>query len=110
MDRLDHKGNMFCRNYAIENSKGEWITYLDTDDFWLPERLQRFKSAIERRPEVGFWFSNGYTYRFGRILETVFDPNGNIPEGKIPGHYAVGSEFLPYITTNIAIRRPIHTA
>ena len=105
--KLDHIGNMACRNFGIEQARGRWITYLDSDDFWLPERLEEFRQAIERRPEVGFWFSNAFTYRFGRILERVFDPGGPIPEGKIPGHFAVGAEFLPYITTNIAIPRKV---
>ena len=105
--RFDHMGNMWCRNRAIEMAKGEWITYLDTDDFWLPRRLAEFKKRMDAKPEVGFWFSNGYHHRYGRILPTVFDPTADVPEGKIPGHFAVGTEFLPYITTNVAIRRKL---
>lgn len=98
-----HPGNMYCRNRALERSRGVWITYLDTDDFYLPERLTEFKKAIEARPEVGFWYSNGYTHRFGRILARVFDPESPVPEGKLPGWYAVGDRLMPYLTTNIAI-------
>jgi len=105
--RFDHMGNMWCRNRAIEMAKGDWITYLDTDDFWLPHRLAEFKARMDAKPEVGYWFSNGYHHRYNRILPTVFDRNAEIPEGKIPGHYAVGTEFLPYITTNVAIQRKL---
>lgn len=105
--QLDHRGNMLCRNYAIENAKGEWVTYLDSDDFWVHERLALFRDAIKEKPQVGFWFSNGFLHRFDRIIGTVFTDDTQIPEGKIPGHYAVGEEFLPYITTNVAIRRSL---
>ena len=42
--KLHHIGNMACRNHAIEKAEGRWITFLDSDDFWNPERLERFKS------------------------------------------------------------------
>ena len=31
-----------------------------------------------------------------------------VPEGKVPGHYAVGEEFLPYLTTNLAIPKALY--
>jgi glycosyltransferase involved in cell wall biosynthesis len=29
------------RNFAVEQAKGEWIAFLDDDDLWLPEKLDR---------------------------------------------------------------------
>ena len=104
----EHPGNMFARNRALERAKGVWITYLDTDDFYLPDRLMAFKTAMEARPSVGFWYSNGYTHRFGRILARVFNPHAQVPEGKLPGWYAVGDRLMPYLTTNIAIPNALY--
>ena len=28
------------RNLGVDHTKGEWIAYLDSDDFWYPTRLQ----------------------------------------------------------------------
>ena len=28
------------RNLGVDHSKGEWIAYLDSDDYWYPTRLQ----------------------------------------------------------------------
>ncbi len=100
-----NKGMNPSRNQAISEAKGRFITFLDSDDLFLPERLAGFRRAIEERPERGFWFSNAYVRRFGVILDRVFDPAQEIPEGKVPGHYAIGSRFLPYLTTNVAIKR-----
>ncbi|MBI4057619.1 MAG: glycosyltransferase family 2 protein [Elusimicrobia bacterium] len=98
-------GQHFCRNYAIRRSAGKFITFLDSDDVWLPTRLEEFKKAVETRPEVGFWFSNAYLWRYDRMMGTLFDPQRPIPEGKVPGYYAVGEKHLPYVTTNLAIAR-----
>lgn len=101
-------GNMHCRNLALGMARGEWITNIDSDDFWLPERLERFAGFFKARPEAGFVFSNGYLHRFGRVIGTAFDPARPIAEGRVPGHYAVGEEFLPYLTTNLAIPRALY--
>jgi hypothetical protein len=71
----------------------------------LTGRLEAFRRAAEARPAAGFWFSNGYLRRFGRVISRLFDPGRAIPQGRVPGWYAVGDKFLPYVTTNVAIRR-----
>ena len=46
-----HKGIPFVRNLALEKSHGEYIAFLDSDDYWLPEKLntqiQYFKNHSE---------------------------------------------------------------
>lgn len=101
-------GNMYCRNLALVMATGTWITNIDSDDFWTLDRLRRFADFFKERPRAGFVFSNGYLYRYGRIIGMAFDPARPIREGRVPGHYAVGSEFLPYLTTNLAIPRALY--
>ncbi len=105
---VDHVGNMPCRNLALKMASGTWITNIDSDDLWLPRRLEIFASYIKKNPNAGFVFSNGYLYRFGRIIGLDFDPSTPLPEGKLPGHYAVGRAGLPYLTTNLAIPRGLY--
>lgn len=105
---VSHIGNMACRNLALSMASGEWITNIDSDDFWTLDRLQAFADYIEAHPKAGFVFSNGWLHRYGRLIGTAFDPQRNIAEGRVPGHYAVGEEFLPYLTTNLAIPRALY--
>jgi glycosyltransferase involved in cell wall biosynthesis len=101
-------GNMHCRNLAIGMATGQWITNIDSDDFWTLDRLERFADFFRAHPKAGFVFSNGYLHRYGRIIGTAFDSSRPLPQGKVPGHYAVGEEFLPYLTTNLAIPRALY--
>jgi len=101
-------GNMYCRNLALRMAAGEWITNIDSDDFWTLDRLEKFAGYFKSRPRAGFVFSNGYLHRFGRIIAMAFDPSRPIVEGRVPGHYAVGEEYLPYLTTNLAIPRSLY--
>ena len=42
------------RNRGIEEAGGEWISFLDDDDLWAPEKLVlQLKAAQELRPDVG---------------------------------------------------------
>ena len=101
-------GNMACRNLALEMAVGEWITNIDSDDFWLPNRLERFNAFIGANPGAEFVFSNGYLLRFDRIVGHAFPPDMPLMDGRVPGHYAVGMDDLPYLTTNLAIKRSLY--
>jgi glycosyltransferase involved in cell wall biosynthesis len=42
-----------ARNHGAELSSGELLGFLDADDMWRPERVERQWDAIRDRPEVG---------------------------------------------------------
>ncbi|MFC2025019.1 glycosyltransferase [Chloroflexota bacterium] len=58
------------RNYGIENSRGEYIAFLDDDDSWLPKKLEKQVSLLESNNELGLVYSDCY----------VIDDNDNIRE------------------------------
>jgi Glycosyl transferase family 2 len=37
----DHRGGNHARNEILRHAKGDWIQYLDADDFLLPEKIAR---------------------------------------------------------------------
>ena len=37
----NNSGSALCRNKAIELSQGEYLTFLDSDDLWMPEKLEK---------------------------------------------------------------------
>jgi len=42
-----NRGVSCARNNGIINAKGTWITLLDSDDEWLPEKLEKQSQAIQ---------------------------------------------------------------
>jgi hypothetical protein len=98
-----NEGMNASRNRAIEAATGRFITFLDSDDLWLPGRLSGFLALARRAPDAGYLFSNAWVLRDGVLLGALFDRRRELPEGVVPGHFAIGAEKLPYVTTNLAI-------
>jgi glycosyltransferase involved in cell wall biosynthesis len=44
------------RNVGLEQARGEFIAYLDSDDVWLPAKLQEQVTLLQAHPEVDLLF------------------------------------------------------
>ncbi|WP_339266770.1 glycosyltransferase family A protein [Paenibacillus sp. FSL R5-0470] len=43
-----------ARNIGMKEAKGEWIALLDSDDDWLPEKIEIQMNTIQKHPEIDF--------------------------------------------------------
>ena len=62
------------RNIGIDNASGEYIAFLDSDDLWLPEKLERQLEFVEEtKAPVAYSFYEKISYdgvRSGREVRT----------------------------------------
>lgn len=59
----ENSGSAVARNKAMELAAGRYIAFLDSDDRWLPEKLEK-QFAFMKEKEIGFSFTT-----YVRILE-----------------------------------------
>lgn len=50
-----NSGAALSRNYALREAKGRWIAFLDSDDTWEPNKLEK---------QLRFMQENGYAFTF----------------------------------------------
>lgn len=67
-----NSGAALSRNYALREAKGKWIAFLDSDDLWEPEKLEK---------QLAFMKENGYAFSY---TDYMIQLNG---------------EWLPYVYT-----------
>ena len=48
-----NEGPAVATNRAIARARGRYVSLLDADDVWLPDKLARQVALLEQRPEVG---------------------------------------------------------
>ena len=75
-----------ARNRALAHAKGDVIAFLDCDDIWLREKLERQVSVLESRPEVDFVYSNFYQFEQGDGSKRLV-LKGPQPEGYVFGPF-----------------------
>ena len=68
-----NSGAAVSRNRALAQAKGKWIAFLDSDDLWAPEKLEK---------QLKFMAENGYAFSYTCYEE--IDENGK-PTGTLVG-------------------------
>ena len=59
-----NSGAAITRNNAIRRARGRWVAFLDSDDLWLPEKLER---------QLDFMVRNGYAFTYHEYSEIAED-------------------------------------
>ena len=68
-----NSGAAVSRNRALAQAKGKWIAFLDSDDLWAPQKLEK---------QLKFMAENGFAFSYTRYEEV--DENGS-PTGTLVG-------------------------
>lgn len=55
-----NSGAAISRNFALREAKGKWIAFLDSDDLWEPEKLEK---------QIGFMRENDYKFSYTAYVE-----------------------------------------
>ena len=96
-----------ARNYAVEKSLGQFIAFLDVDDYWDKNKLEEQMNVFLKDENVAMVYSNYYFKNEIKNTEKIFYKN-KLPEGNIVDHLlrqhvvglltmVINRNFLPMI-------------
>ena len=78
-----NSGAAVSRNYALREAKGKWIAFLDSDDLWVPDKLEK---------QLAFMQGNGYVFSYTNYIEI---DEGSAPNGKtVTGPKRIGKRGM----------------
>ncbi|MEN5058248.1 glycosyltransferase family 2 protein [Sphingobacterium kitahiroshimense] len=63
----DNSGVSRARNEGMRRCTGDWICLLDSDDIWLPNKLERQLQVLFENPKIDFLGTTRNDERFDRI-------------------------------------------
>ncbi len=81
--RQEHRGQAAARNLGIRMSRSTYIAFLDADDYWLPDKLERQIAVLERNPSVGLASSDCATIKNGTLAGSYFGNSKPPRTGKL---------------------------
>ena len=95
----------YARNLAIECAKGEYVAFLDCDDLWLPEKLEKQMKLFETQPEVMLVYSDSYFIdSVGNTKKTAFETK-KYARGRVFNELLCEYNFIPLLT--VIVRKEV---
>ena len=102
--RQANAGVSAARNNGLAQSHGDYIAFLDADDWWEPTYLERMAQLINDYPDAGLYACNYVYYKPGKTHVALNIPTGYINYPK--AYYE--SDAMPVWTGAAMIPRKVY--
>lgn len=96
-----NKNGAAARNTGIAIAKGKYISFLDDDDFYMPDRLEKLVSLLDNNPKYNGVYSSVIVTQNNKINGFVeAKSNGNLKKELLLDQFSFGTGSNLFFRTN----------
>lgn len=105
VEHVQNSGANVARNTGLNYATGKYIAYLDDDDEWLPQKLEKQLTAIQQEHNIGLVYSGFYINddTGNNVVRSIVIPKKDYLAALIEDNY-IGSTSFPLLLTE-AVRK-----
>ena len=100
----ENKGVSSARNIGIQWRRGELIAFLDSDDKWLPQKLEKQARLFQHDTGLGMVFTENYFFNEKGILDKKADKKIRLMHGDIVRNIFLNSYV---VTSTVMVRKSV---
>jgi len=101
----ENKGGSAARNTAIDNSHGRYIAFLDDDDLWLPNKLEKQIALLEFNDKIGLIYSDMFWFNKKGVLPNTKAQASSLHLARLYWMHFLNFDFLSSPTSSTVIVR-----
>ncbi len=103
--RQQNAGAGAARNVGLAHARARYIAFLDADDGWMPEFLERQTGLLDSRRDVDMVWSNGWIRGNTPLAGRTYFESTN--SRAVPTFQSLLLQTCTVLTSSVVIRRPV---
>ena len=103
--RQANSGVSAARNNGVAQAQGDYIAFLDADDWWEPTYLERMAQLIEDHPEAGLYGMNYIYYKPGKTRVALHTDTGYI---NYPKEYMRNNAMMIFTSSSSSMSKKVY--
>ncbi|MGV3631153.1 MAG: glycosyltransferase family 2 protein [Bacteroidota bacterium] len=101
----ENTGVSQARNNGVFEAGAEWIAFLDADDWWAPDFLEKMLALIRDFPEAAVYSSSYYKVKYGKMIPANIGVEPSFQAGYIDYYKVYAQTFWVPVNCSFVVLR-----
>jgi glycosyltransferase involved in cell wall biosynthesis len=103
----ENGGQAHAVNLAAQAATGEYVAFLDSDDFWLPTKIEKMVALARRRPDAGMLYHRYLNANLHGYPISDPEPPFLLPANFRKGYLRSGGSYWHSVMSTLMLKREL---